>query len=462
MEVRNTTLYEEMLKIINVPATHPEFMWSVTLFTPEGELVLDDVKSMAIERDYAQDFSDKTMLNFMMGIGTYTNKVYPYKSKLTVEIVKRPIVVGSNDTLDPNQYATKEVYRAVLVDQSSLGLRAGSEMTSDEAKGDRSQRIQVQLQLIDPLLDAMRTKFISGIFEGTWENILKALCRAKLRKEPWEKDVNLERVHQRQQYELAGVDVVETDNTNDPKQLLIPVGTRIVDLPDYIQRKYGLYTTSLGSYIERGEWYIWGLHNTKRYENSERTITVAMMDNGVLPATDNSYIVEEKHVKIVATGNIQHLDNTESTLQNLGNGVRYQDANKLMDGYAETIDGVTHISRGKNLREYLIEPREDNLNVIPYAKQRMTSNHYKELSELNERRGTIVAVKWENSAPDVLRPGTPSKLLYSAKDEVKSVEGILIGCVHAYAKESQRYTDQRVRCNSQLVFWVNRDIANPA
>lgn len=462
MEVRDTTLYEDILKIAEVPPTHPEFMWTVTLFTPEGEMILDDVKSKVVERDYGQDFSDKAMLNFMMGLGTFVNLVYPYKTQLTVEIVRRPIVVGTNDTLDPNKLTTKEFYRAILVDQSSIALRAGSEMTNDIEKGDRSERIPVQLQLVDPILDDMRTKTISGIFKGTWSDLLKALCRTKLREEPWEKDVNLERVHQKQQYELAGVDVVEPDNTTNPKQLLIPTGTRVVDLPDFIQRKYGLYTTSLGSYIERGEWYIWGLHNTKRYEDSERTITVALMDNAVAPATDNSFLVEEKHVKIVATGNIQHIDNTESMLQNLGNGVRYQDANKLLDTYAETTDGITSISRAKNLREYLVEPREDQLNVIPYAKNRMTSNHYKELSELNERRGTVISVRWENSDPDVLRPGVPSKLLYSAKDEVKSVEGILIGCAHAYSKESERYTDQRVRCNSQLIFWVHRDVEEPA
>lgn len=458
MEVRDSTLYEEILKIAEVPPTHPEFMWVVTLFTPEGELVLDDVKSLTIERDYGNDFSDKTLLNFDVGIATYVNKIYPFKSYLKVEVLRKPIVLGTVDTINPNKFATKELYRAILVDQSSLGLRASSEMTNDTGMGDRSKRIPVKFQLVEPLLDNIRVKFISGIFAGNWTDLLRSLCRAKLRKEPWEKDVDLDLVHQRQQHELAGVDVREPDNTTDPKQLLIPAGTKLMDLPDYCQNKYGLYETSLGSYIERGEWYIWGLHNTDLYESSERTLTIALIDNNVTPTTDNSFSVEEKHVKLVATGNIQHLDNTEAYLQNLGNGVRYQDANKLMDTYASTEAGITSISRAANLREYIVEEREDMLNYVPYSNDKITSNHYKQLSELNVRRGAVVNVMWENSDPDVLRPGMPAKLLYSAKDEVRSVVGILVSCAHAYAKETEAFTDQRLRCTSTLTLWVKRDL----
>lgn len=456
MEIRDSSLYEDIIKIASVPPVHPEFMWAVTLFTPDGELILDDVKSLTIKRDYVATFSDESLINFDIGIGTFVNRVYPFKHNLTIELVRQPIIRGTDSTLDAGEYATKEIYRAILVDQTSFALLASSDMTNDIEKGDRSKRIPVSMQLVEPLLDKLRTKTISGIYAGTWSDILKACCRAKLLLEPWEKDVDLELVRARQQHELAGVDVREPDNVKDPKQLLIPIGTRLVKLPDYCQKRYGLYNHSLGSYIERGEWYIWGLHNTDLYADSERTITIALLDTNSVPATDNSFSIEEKHVKILATGDIKHLDNTETYLQNLGNGVRYQDANKLMDIYAKTEAGVTSISRAQNVREYLVEAREDQLNWVPYA-DRLTSNHHKELSELNERRGAIVSVQWQNSDPDVLRPGMPAKLLYSGKDGVRSLEGILIGSQHAYSKDTQNFTDTRVRCNSALTLWVKRD-----
>ena len=299
MEIKDASLYEDVIKIASVPSTHPEFMWTVTLFTPTGEIILDDVKSLTIERDYASDYSDKAMLNIMLGIGTFTNDIYPFKHNLKIEVMRRPMVKGSIDTLALDEYATKEIYRAILVDNTNLALLASSAMTSDTVKGDRSKRIQVSMQLVEPLLDKLRTKTISGIFAGKWSDILQACCRAKLLEEPWEKDVDLELVRQRQQHELAGVDVREVDNTKDPKQLLIPTGTRLINLPNYIQRRYGLYNHSVGSYIERGEWYIWGLHNTDLYDSSERTITIALLDSNAVPATDNSFSVEEKHVRLL-------------------------------------------------------------------------------------------------------------------------------------------------------------------
>jgi hypothetical protein len=457
MEIRDSSLYDDIIKIASVPPVHPEFMWTVTLFTPEGELIIDDAKSLTIKRDYVSTFSDESMINFDIGIGTFVNVIYPFKHNLSIEVMRRPIIRGTDSTLDASEYATKEIYRGILVDQTSFALLASSEMTSDTAKGDRSKRISVSMQLVEPLLDKHRTKLISGIFKGTWTDILKAVCRAKLLLEPWEKDVDLELVRARQQHELAGVDVREPDNKIDRKQLLVPKGTRLINFPDYCQRRYGLYNHSLGSYIERGEWYIWGLHNTDLYSSSDRTLTIALLDTNAAPATDNSYSMEEKHVKLLATGEIKHLDNTEMYLQNLGNGVRYQDANKLLDGYADTTAGVTTISRARNLREYLVETRDDGLNWTPYA-SRLTSNHHKELSELNERRGAIVNVQWQNSDPDVLRPGMPAKILYSGKDGIKSLEGIMIGSQHAYSKDTQNFTDTRVRCNSALTLWVKRDV----
>lgn len=458
MEVRDASLYEDILKIASVPPENPEFAWVVTLFTPDGEIILDGIKSKTIVRDYVKNFSDQTMLNFEIGIGTYTNKIYPHKDNLKVEIFKRPIVRATSSTTDSTIPASKELYRAILVDQSSLGLRASSEMTADEAAGDRSKRIGVSVQLVEPLLDTLRTKTVSGIYAGTWTDILKTICRGKIKTESWTHDVDLELVRQHLQQELAGVDVREPDNQNNPKQLLIRTGTKLKSLPDYIQNRYGLYQHSLGSFIERGEWYIWGLHNTGLYQNSDRTLTIALVDSSTMPTTDNSYSMEEKHVKMVAGGEVKHIDPSESRLQNLGNGIRYQDANKLMDTYADTTDGKTTVSRASNVREFKVEERADGLNYVPYAHDRLTSNHYQQLSELNERRGAIVNVQWQNSDPDVLRPGMPVKVLYANKDNVKAIEGILIGSQHAFSKETELYTDTRVRCNSALTLWINRDV----
>lgn len=458
MEVRDASLYEDILKIASVPPENPEFTWVVTLFTPDGEIILDGIKSKTISRDYVKNFSDQTMLNFEVGIGTYTNRIYPHKDNLKVEIFKRPIVRSTSSTIDSSIPASKELYRAILVDQSSLGLRASSEMTADEEAGDRSKRIGVSLQLVESLLDTLRTRTLSGIFAGSWSDVLKACCSAKLKTEPWSYEVDLDLVRQHQQHELAGVDVREPDNKVNPKQLLIRAGTKLKTLPDYIQERYGLYNHSLGSYIERGEWYIWGLHNTRLFQDSDRTLTIALVDSSAMPTTDNSFSVEEKHVKMVAGGEVKHIDPSESRLQNLGNGIRYQDANKLMDTYADTTKGKTTISRAANVREFKVEERADGLNYVPYAKDKLTSNHYQQLSELNERRGAIVNVQWQNSDPDVLRPGMPTKILYANKDNVKSIEGILIGCQHAFSKETEQYTETRVRCNSALTLWIDRDV----
>jgi len=455
MVVQDTSLYADIVEIASTPSTHVEEVWEVILRTPNEEILLTHVQTLSVVRDYVEAFTDDRQINFNIGIGTYVSRIYPFKANLYIDIIHKPLVQGSKDTLDDGKVMYTSRYRAILKDQSSLGLRSGSTLTTEEEAGDRSRQIPVTMQLVDPILDDLRVTTISGIFSGEWKAILQGLLPAKLTTSPLDVRTNLTSSQSQVQMELAGVDVRDVDNKTIPKQVLIPTGTKVTNLAEFIQNKYGLYEHALGNYVERGVWYIWGLYNTGLYSNSNRTLTVALVDTNTLPLTDNSYRVKNGHVNIVATGNVNHIDITESLLQNFGNGVRHQNANGIIDNYASTVNGKTSVSRTANMSEYLVESRKDGLNHAPIASA--SSNSLRQLSELNSRRGTVVIVNWTNSDPNVLRPGLPTKILYANKDNVTALNGILIGCQHAYVTESDMLTDVNIRCTSALSVWVERD-----
>lgn len=479
MEVTASSAYQEIIRIKDEVPTNPEFEWEMTLITPAGSIVIDDIVALVIERDYVENVADANKLAIRIGMGTFIHDVYPYKDKLTIEIVIHPNAHGTREQ-DPSKPSFKRRFRAVLFHQDSKGLQGSSMLTNDKAAGDRSKKEDVFLQLLDPIVDKIRTRTISGIFSGSWEDVLKGLLKHDLTTEPRpvKEDVNSVINRNGQWFvnadgklthnalgeniwgfveTLQGVQVVPVDTIKPAEHIMVRTGTRILDLPFYLQSKYGIYSHSMGSYVERGIWYIWGLHNTKRFENAERTLRVAIVEKNTLPTTNKSYKVDDGHVSIIATGQPKHYDLTESLLQTEGNGVRYMDA-AASQNPARTKDGVTTISRAGNMREYMVEKRGDGLNMIHYPTDRITSNHQQELSKLNSRRGTVLHLEWHNSDDEVLEPGLPTRIYYVDKNDVRSVDGILIGCRHAFASEEDALTDKRIRCNSVLSFWVERDI----
>lgn len=479
MEVTASSAYQEILRIRNEPPTNPEFEWEMTLITPAGSIILDDIVALVTERDYVENISDAIKLATRIGMGTFIHDIYPHKDNLSVEIVIHPVANGTREP-DPMKPSYKRKYRAILFHQDSKGLQGSSMLTNDKAAGDRSKKENVYFQLIDPIIDKIRTRTLSGIFSGTWEDILKALLKHDLSLEPKtpKEDVNsvINRngqwfVNQQGKLEynslgqniwgfveeLQGVEVVPVDTPKPAEHIMLRTGTPITEIPFKLQEEYGLYSHTLASYVERGIWYVWGLHNTGRFENAERTLRVAIIESNTLPTTNKSYKVEDGHVSIIATGQPKHYDLTESLMQTEGNGVRYMDAGASRNP-AKTKDGITTISRAANMKEFMVEKRTDGLNLIRYAPDRITSNHQQELSRLNARRGTVLHLEWHNSDDEVLQPGLPTRIYYVDNNDVKSVDGILIGNRHAHAAEEDSITDKRIRCNSVLSFWIDRDI----
>lgn len=471
MEITDASTYREIMEIAKTDKLGKEFTWEGVLHTPDGDYILDDMRAMVIEREYVSRYSDRQKLLVNIPYGDYIQKIYPHKGFLEITIRYMPLVKNTIN-VDDNKKTTSFKYRAVLMNQDSKGLQGSSVLTADQRAGNYSKREAVEFQLIEPIIDKIRNKTISGIFRGTQTNLLKTLLRTDFLEEPRKHNVPLWFVRKGTVSFLAGVDVIPPDNNPAKMQWIIPNGTRVMDLARFIQDRYGIYEHGVGSYVERGEWYVWSLYNTKRFEESPATLTVAIADKQKLPTSDSSFTVENataqeyedvewrkqhRHVKAIVQSDGAHIDVSEARLQTEGNGVRYLNLDSLIDNYAVTKKGVTTISRANNLREYMVEKRDDGLNYVAPA-QNHTSNHWREMSRLQERRGTILHVEWHNSDPDVLYPGMPVKVLYSDHKDVRALYGILVAGRHGFSAESEQFTDNRIRSNTVLSIWLDRDI----
>lgn len=441
MEVVSTSVYAEMMNIFSTPAAGKEFDPAVTFHLPNESLEIDQVYGIQVSRDYVEQFGDQIVLTIGVGIATFTQKILPVKRNIEVELILYPLVNGTREQ-DPEKPVQAARYRGVILDTDDYDIKAGNELTTDIYKGDQSERKAIRLQLLDPILNEARAERVAGIYAGNMEDIIRGLMSPNFAN--------------RTQHETSvkGVEIVTPDNPTKFTQMLIPP-TLLVDLPDYLQKRYGIYKNNVGVYLQHDLWWVWSLYDTDRFDTADKTATVIVVDQNTMPVSDNSFLIEDDDIYILSTGDVHHQDKSEHRLLEFGNGVRYQDTDNLIDTYSKTVSGRTTITRSENVREYVLEGREDGFNFLNHSG--LTTNHLDEVSKINVRRGGLVRLPWESSDPTLLYPGMGFRVIYRSKDDVKVLKAILVGSHSLYTSETEEFTDTPMRCKTVLSLWIERN-----
>ena len=312
---------------------------------------------------------------------------------------------------------------------------------------DLSQLNPIEFQLIPKSVDQMRMISVGGIYrEATTEDVVKAI----LTKESQNLDLSDE-------LKPKGVHMVESNMNKEREHIIIPQGTKLVDLPTLIQNKCGgIYSSGLGFFYQDKHWYLFPSYDTTRYEDTQEKITIINVPQNKLVGFERTYREEGDSTIILATGNVQFIDNSDRRQLQYGNGLRYADASLFMEDFSETKDNKTKIARGENANEVLTTERESEKQNVHVVDRRISANPAAEYSSMAFREGAIFSLLWENADPEIIYPGVPVKLLYLLKDEVKEVYGVVIKAhIYTHIKGQVMFASTHYT-NIGLVVFVNR------
>ena len=453
--IDNSTIFKEILEIADLPSP-------TVHFTYQGELLIkgqsDPIKLAAIKsftrtRDYVTNRSDVIMLECAVGAGTYQHKIQPAKNALTAVLYRIPIN-SDNNTVNTHQPQYVEHYTAVLVDSDVDYVANPDARNVDSETGDQTDQQLFTLQLIDQVLAPIRLTSISGIFpKTTVGKLLKVLMGQWVGGDEPPPVVD---PTPKTPKEVRGVDVVEPTNDRVFNHIIIPEGTRILDLPNYLQETYGVYSGNISYYLQRGVWYIYPIYNTSRWDTTLPCITIGMVPQNRMPGADKSFKVKSKQIYILATGNNKHRDTSEHLLLNKGNGVRYLPAENVIDALVTVSKHKAKASRKANMVEYIVEPRADELNSVLMSTRRITDNHLREQSQLASRLGGKLLITWENADVSKLTPGMPVKVLYEKEDKTEILMGVLIGVTEMAAPNTPGQLNTQFISNAALTIFVER------
>jgi hypothetical protein len=286
--------------------------------------------------DYEKNIAPVIMMKIIMGSGVYAYKVYPYQSNLQVNLYRTKI--GETvTTADDNVPVETFTYRATISKPRAPILESNSKIQPSQFAMDVADVIEFDVQLQDFALEQLRMLITGGIYRNiTVEDAIKnILTRESNAVDPQGNPVSI------------GVTMVESVNTVERDHIVIPHGTRLTDVPTFIQIKSGgVYNAGLSNYFMNNSWYVFPPYDNTRFDQEQQTLTVIRVPSLRMPGVQRTYIQDGNNLKIIATGDAKSKNDTEAQIYNQGNGLRFSDANKMMGGFTQVNDNTAVISRG--------------------------------------------------------------------------------------------------------------------
>lgn len=449
MELRDSALWQEIQSIaFNQAGLPPVHSWQATFLANKKTVVPFKVISISIFRDFRRNYGDETILECEFAAGDFTYDIYPYRQDLQVTLSKQGKERSSDVSTASPDIETQRL-RATLMDDHSATVEGNSNAAHSREALNKGM-MTVRFQLIDLALERARLHSVGGLFRDTTPgDVLKYVLTSV------STGMDLDETNK-----IKGVEMEPSPNSDTYKHIVIPHGIRMPDLPVFLQMKVGgLYPTGMGMYLYRQYWYVYPLYDLTRYDRSTKTLTLINVPPNQLPNVERTWRKTANQTIALVTGDVKHSDRTEASLLNEGNGVRYMDARRVVDGYADTTQGENKASvmRAENNNEFVTDARASGLNNIMTAANRVTANKFAEASKLAGRAGSHLQCMWENSDMGSIYPGMPVKYMYIKDDRIQELKGIVLGAEHYIQTFGKGVSDTRHRIDTALHLFVTRE-----
>lgn len=425
-----SSLGREIQSILYNIEPNTTYRWVVELHIDDVNFTTMKVLNVDYDENPETNIAPSITVRFAMEGGTYYKRILPNDSRLEATIYKYTLINDSSEINFeiPVEY---ERYTATIFNKHDANKAINLTDAVSEELLNVSDLVEVQLQLLNKAIEQLRIMPIGGVYRKcTAEDLLVTCIQNAYR----HLDVEEERLP-------IGVDINGVSNTEIQETFVIPHGTRLMDLPDYIQNEVGgVYNSGMGSFIKGEFWYIYPKYNTVRFGETQRTLTIIRVPPNKLPSSERTYRVTNDTIMILCTAEGDKYDLSEIEQLNSGNGTRFASASHFLELFNTTEDNRTTASRGARVNEFLGQYRSTDINHAPVSSDRITANPYKHLANITKRQGNIISLVWENSDMDLILPGMLVKILTLEDEEVVEYSGVLLRSYHGVSLRGKGLT----------------------
>lgn len=411
---------------------------AANIITPTLHVPVYLVSNFGRNAMFASARSDDFRITCQIQPGLYLKQVLPYKDNLKLEFIEKEDITQ-----------TSKVFRCIPLVTSDPEVKGNDTVTGNLQGMDNINLITINLQLQELGYAFLRNSFVSDsvfLMARTDDALKHALITDGSQlslpiPDSW-----------------VGIDMPEVgDNTTTFKHIEIPDGTRLMDLPTYLQNddKYGIYSKGLGCYFRKGLFYIFPLFKMGRYATAQRVLDIYRLPSDAVPTLETTYYTNTKSVIILSTGEAKHDSTVDINRQNNGVGKRIINPAAISGEtglYYEKGNALT--TRQDSISEFQTSSRASGEEIAIYDRK-PSGNVCKALSETAYNDGQLISVPWEQSNSDLIYPGMPCKYFYTQDNDVLvETEGVVLGARSQYVKNDMNIQPTFKESTTLLIFLI--------
>lgn len=408
----------------------PYFLLGVKVHTALGTLDENQgvvISGMMINRNYLDNEMDFTTLDLSVRQGTYVYDLYPCSDDLeaTVTMYRQERDNGQAVTI---------VERFKLVYLLNENSELPRDPTISKDNYDKQPPVVVRFQLVSLGNMALRVATTQGVYGQKLAPENKDMKSSALLKSIISHECNKITVDTKPIVNF--LEIEETHNTAPMSKVVIPTGTRLMDLPFVFQEeKGGMYNSGMGVYAQRytphkrvqaaNGIFIYSLYDGQKYEESEAPLMFYIPPDGTHNMFEKTYQFEPTGALKMLTQPIKGLYETKKAIQSSqGEGFRIASSDAIADRQTVVTPNGPEFKKTQNVTEVAEGNNENGLMNAPH--EGITSNIFEQTSKVLARKGDYVKLVVDNLDPDYVYPGAPCKITYEVGDRlVQRLLGVL-------------------------------------
>lgn len=456
-DFKRTALYTDASRIANSLNYGAIKSPSITFFVGKSELHFSPIviMGMQIVRDCIGAHSDDIRVMCLMGLGDYRGLIVPSRDDLTCMMEVQ--LLNEDRKADPKASKLQKKYKAILIEkQANETMASNSKITADERDIFNNRAvIEVSFQLIEEAVYNLMQVDVSGIWRNTTvQKAMTATITAAV-----EKDKDF---YYFAPDKIKYVEIAPCDNDKSYEQVEIAAGTKILDLPGFMQHTYGLYNTGVGSYIYQDTWWIYNLYKYDWSKDSPgTTMNFFIVPRGLFMGTDSTYEVNIDTINVIIYSGTNYKTQRQESALSQGSGVRYAKAEEVTNA-PEVSGNKANIDRSKQVGEYNGVKTQDGVNNVTTAPNTTSSNPFELNTGLTRKAGGLITFTWDKADSSLIYPGAPCTVNYLLEDgTVQKLYGKILTAVFKMSKVGT-YNERPLYTQAVIVVYVQYQGKTPS
>ena len=454
-QIETSPIWMDIKSIIHSGKKPVKFSFKGMLHTEKEDIPILKIISIDVVRDYVNNISDHIQIEFKMALGDYAARLYPYRTNIEFSIKKIQLEEVSGGK-EKDTDILIERYKAIFLTDQNRNIAASELSMYDTESLNKTDILDVKLQLLNRALEPLRIKTVSGVYrQVTQKQVIHNLLAGESNKVLVDGKPSID-----------GIDIVEPDNKRQIAHTVIKDGIHIVSIPTYLQQSMnGVYNSGIGTYLQtfnaKKLWFVYPLYNTNRFDEPVDKIIFYAIPEERLPGIDRTYNKDGSVIKVLANSTKKYKDSADTDYMNHGVGFRMPNADSFMKKPVEMSENGPTGMRARLNYEVASSERKDGLNYAPMSANGVSSNPYIDFSKVAARNVARLDLVWENANYDMICPGMPCKYIFLSNNKPIELKGIIL-FVHAFTSlQGNGITSNTYKTVCQVTIVTEKFVEDP-